>query len=168
MKIFSNMFSILLLFLCTLFVSCAGVFDVFDGNSSSSNSNTGYVVVKTKPRTVLPNANIDDFTDFELKGNDKVLFSAATFEKLTSQQIELETGSYEFTLSAKLNTVAFTSDAVSATVSVGQVTPLSFTLSSTADTGSFSLTVEFNGNTAAAVATLSTTGGGEYTKRIYR
>ena len=154
MKIFSNMFSILLLLLCTLFVSCAGVFDVFDGNSSSSNSNTGYVVVKTKSRTVLPNANIDDFTDFELKGNDKVLFSAATLKELTSQQIELETGSYEFKLSAKLNTVAFISEAVSATVSVGQVTPLSFTLSSTANTGSFSLTLEFDGSASKAIAKL--------------
>ena len=162
MKIFSNMFSILLLFLCTLFVSCSGLFESF--NDDSSSTKTGYITLSvTTPRTVLPSADTSKLTNLVLKGTKTtesgLEIRADTLSELTSKQIELETGSYEFTLSAKLNDVDFTSEAVSATVSVGQVTPLSFTLSSTADTGSFSLTVEFEGSATKATAKLFQGGG---------
>ena len=164
-----NLFPILsILLLCTLFVSCSGLFESF--NDDSSSAKTGYITLSvTTPRTVLPSADTSKLTNLVLKGtktgSDSLEKTADTLSELTSQQIELETGEWSFTLSAKLNDVDFKSETVSANISIGEVTPLSFTLSSTA-TGSFSLTLEFNGNTAAAVATLSTTGGGVYQANI--
>ena len=160
MKNFSIIFSILLLLLCTLFVSCSGLFESF--NDDSSSTKTGYITLSvTPPRTVLPSADTSKLTNLVLTGiktgSDSLEKTADTLSELTSQQIELETGVWSFTLSAKLNDVDFTSEAVSATVSVGQVTPLSFTLTST-EKGGFSLTVEFEGSATKAIAKLL--GGG--------
>ena len=157
-----NLFPILsILLLCTLFVSCSGLFESF--NDDSSSAKTGYITLSVNtPRTVLPSADKSKLTNLVLEGTKTaesgLEIRADSLSELTSKQIELETGSWSFTLSAKLNDVDFTSETVSANISAGDVTPISFTLSSTA-TGSFSLTVEFEGNATKATAKLFQGGG---------
>lgn len=139
--------------LAFIFLSCSNAIQPKENVEKTDNS-PAYICVKSaalsdSSRTALPSTSISSLSDLVLTGNKTgtiptELARSDTFSELTSNVIEIEPGSWSFTLSANLNGVAF-SGTSSAVVVGGQSASLGFLLSSSADDGGFSITVYFDG-----------------------
>lgn len=66
MKFFSRFLYIFLSIIIFIFCSCSGLFSAFD--SEEAKENTGFIRVKNAERTILPNTDTSDLTDFVLTG----------------------------------------------------------------------------------------------------
>ncbi len=139
--------------LAFIFLSCSNAIQPKENVEKTDNS-PAYICVKSaalsdSSRTALPSTSIRGLSDLVITGNKTgtiptELARSDTFSELTSNVIEIEPGSWSFTLSANLNGVAF-SGTSSAVVVGGQSASLGFLLSSSADDGGFSITVYFDG-----------------------
>ncbi len=139
--------------LAFIFLSCSNAIQPKENVEKTDNS-PAYICVKSaalsdSSRTALPSTSISSLSDLVLTGNKTgtiptELARSDTFSELSSNVIEIEPGSWSFTLSANLNGVAF-SGTSSAVVVGGQSASLGFLLSSSADDGGFSITVYFDG-----------------------
>lgn len=160
--VFSRLFAVVV---CTLFsltlISCSNLFES-ESFDASNETGTAYICVKsagtaTSSRTVFPTADSSKLTNLVLKGTKQSgstptgtqieLASAATLEALSSQKIEIESGSWTFKLTATMNGVAF-SGTTTAVAKAGKTINLRFQLTpdSSIDKGGFSITVFFEGD----------------------
>ena len=153
------------LVVCVLFsfvlVACSNLFES-ESFDASDESGTAYICVKSagttnSNRTIFPTADANKLTNLVLKGTktsvsnptgtEIELARADSLEALSSQRIEIETGNWDFTLTATLNGVAF-SGSTTARLRAGKTVNLKFQL--TPDTsitkGGFSITVFFEGD----------------------
>ena len=147
-KLLLLLLKIACLFLGFSLLSCSNIF------KSEEVTEKAYICVKDagikeSARTVMPSANQNDLRDLVLKGtkagaSEQTLANADSFSGLSSSAIEIESGSWNFTLSASLNGVAF-SGTSSANVRAGRTIPLSFDLSTSQTKGGFSIQVFFEG-----------------------
>ena len=163
-------------------ISCSNLIDSKAESSSSSqvtqsadgktyirvgtvSKNAGTATsAKGTSRTVLPNTDTRELTNLVLGGMKrdsadeemKVLAQSGTLAELSQKSIELAAGEWFFNLSATSNGATFVGE-TEATLTTGQVTALSFVLSSTATNGGFSLTVNFEGTAACVVGTVLNT-----------
>lgn len=160
--VFSRLFAVVV---CTLFsltlISCSNLFES-ESFDASNETGTAYICVKsagtaTSSRTVFPTADSSKLTNLVLKGTKQSgstptgtqieLASAATLEALSSQKIEIESGSWTFKLTATMNGVAF-SGTTTAVAKAGKTINLRFQLTpdSSIDKGGFSIKLMVEGD----------------------
>ena len=142
--------------------SCSNILDAIKTNESADGKT--YIQVKAKTsieRTIFPRASASDLTDLTLTGyigsdtsNQKTFATAANYSALVAQKIQIEPGTWNFTLSAKLDGVDFSGTQRSVTISAGTINKLSFTLTSSTN-GGMSITVVFSGEADSVTATLT-------------
>ena len=162
MKFFSRFLYIFLSIIIFLFCSCSGLFSAFD--SEEAKENTGFIRVKNSERTILPNTDTSDLTDFvltgEKEGSTKVLANVDSFEELSAETIELECGTWTFTLSAKSkSTNATFSASLEKSIETASTTELSFILETEYTTGSLCIEISIVDNWNKAELSLKTGGG---------
>ncbi len=150
-----------------LLASCSnGMLDFASGKKSSGDNSTvksekAYLVIGSAnvaeiseggSRTVFTPNEIGELTDFVLTGSlqgsetEKIEETAANLEELKGKTIELVSGTWNFTLSAKLEGVEFVGKRESLPVRGGtasQPVQISFMLESTIEYGGMSVCVEF-------------------------
>lgn len=146
-----------------LLVSCS---DMFTNKKSfeTQNDEKAYVIVSDKStvarmaqKTISPSAELSDLTGFSLTAKktkfpdsatinspeSETLASAGKFDDLPSS-IEVEPGTWTFTLTAELDEISFTSTLTDIVIAKGSTTPLSFTLAPESETkGGLDLKVTF-------------------------
>gem|GEM_PF-5986139 len=137
------------------FFSCS---DGLDDNAKKTDSADGktYLVVGSASmvqRTLKTKIDLDDLSSFVLKRSldsdqEEVLASADSLEELKKEQIEIEVGLWDFTLSAQYtepvtaSTITF-SGSTSEEIEAGKVNSISFALEAKDSFGGLSITVEF-------------------------
>ncbi len=114
-----------------LFVSCSNIFNEPDTDAKS----TLYIRLSDNAvRTIFPDTSIDDFTDFNLTGTKgessevQNLGAWATADALADAAVEIDSGEWRLTLSAKKEGKTF-SGSTTINVKSGEVNIASFTLS---------------------------------------
>ncbi len=142
-------------------ISCSNLFES-ESFDASDESGTAYICVKSagttnSNRTIFPTADANKLTNLILKGTKSVgsettgteieLASADTLEVLSSQKIEIESGSWTFKLTATMNGVAF-SGTTTAVAKAGKTINLRFQLTpdSSIDKGGFSIKLMVEGD----------------------
>ncbi|MBR1536995.1 MAG: hypothetical protein IJ630_08655 [Treponema sp.] len=149
-KISSTIFKLLSILFLPLLFSCSNLTD----DSSALKSKNGLAIIKvgvenTDARTILPAIEI---TNLVLKGKyeggtEETLASAETLSEMSSKEIEIQTGNWEFTLTAKVSGTAYTATITKDIESQGE-NPLNFTLEPASGTtkGSLDFSMTFTGN----------------------
>lgn len=127
---FSKYIFVIFTLVSLIFVSCSNIFD----ESETDSKSTLYIRLSDKAgRTILPDTSIDDFTDFILIGTKgesteaQNLGTWSTAEALDDASVEIDSGEWSLTLSAKKEGVAF-SGTTTVNVKSGEVNTASFTL----------------------------------------
>ena len=137
------------------FFSCSDGLNDYAKKTDSADGKT-YLVVGSASmvqRTLKTKIDLDDLTSFVLKrslasGQEEVLASADSLEELKKEQIEIEVGLWDFTLSAQYtepdtaSTITF-SGSTSEEIEAGKVNSISFALEAKDSFGGLSITVEF-------------------------
>ena len=144
-----------ILIITALFLSCSHNFSIPNETVlvKGKTSDSTYITLKVDVdscRTVLPDADLSQFTNFILKGtkqgeSEQTLGSWDSLNLMQNATIAASTGSWTFTLTAKQNGSTF-SGTVQKEITTGK-NSLSFTLSLTdvgTGKGSFSITVDFS------------------------
>ena len=137
------------------FFSCSDGLNDYAKKTDSADGKT-YLVVGSASmvqRTLKTKIDLDDLSSFVLKrslasGQEEVLASADSLEELKKEQIEIEVGLWDFTLSAQYtepdsaSTITF-SGSTSEEIEAGKVNSISFALEAEDSFGGLSITVEF-------------------------
>lgn len=159
-------FCIFVAFVC---VACSGLFsDISDNSSSSSKARVSVNAAFTSSRTVLPQMfDTADLQNLELKGGktgeeEKTLMSAKSLAELQEQSIEIDAGTYNFTLTAEVGSAKFESKLEDVSVNTESETKLNFTLLGvTKGTFAISLAGDFSDVTKVlAIVTKENANGG--------
>ena len=164
-------FCIFVAFVC---VACSGLFsDIGDNSSSSSKARISVNAAFTSSRTVLPQMfDTEDLQNLELKGGktgeeEKTLMSAESLAELQEQSIEIDAGTYNFTLTAEVGSAKFESKLEDVSVNTESETKLNFTLLGvTKGTFAISLAGDFSDVTKVlAIVTKENAGGSAFINR---
>ena len=137
------------------FFSCSDGLNDYAKKTESADGKT-YLVVGSASmvqRTLKTKIDLDDLSSFVLKRSldsdqEEVLASADSLEELKKEQIEIEVGLWDFTLSAQYtepdsaSTITF-SGSTSEEIEAGKVNSISFALEAEDSFGGLSITVEF-------------------------
>lgn len=137
------------------FFSCSDGLNDYAKKTDSADGKT-YLVVGSASmvqRTLKTKIDLDDLSSFVLKRSldsdqEEVLASADSLEELKKEQIEIEVGLWDFTLSAQYtepdtaSTITF-SGSTSEEIEAGKVNSISFVLEAEDSFGGLSITVEF-------------------------
>ncbi|MBQ7159849.1 MAG: InlB B-repeat-containing protein, partial [Treponema sp.] len=149
----------------TLLWSCSNGFEERVGQVHSSDGKTYLVIdsASVASRSVNPGESDTDtskLTDFVLKGtpengSETELATTNSLVELKEKQIEIITGNWSFTLTAKLYGIDF-SGTTTAEIKVGEINTISFELKSVQTYGGINITVVFDAdpNLTEVVATL--------------
>ena len=152
-----------------LFFSCSGI--VQNGTETQNSADGGtYLVIgsASMARSIAPSDSDKDASNlvsFVLKGtreeDEEITLAGdetpiADLAALSEQRIPIQTGSWSFTLTAKLNGVAF-SGTTTATIVAETTNTISFEMKAVENYGGMSVTVNFSDtNVTEVVATLKT------------
>ncbi|MBQ8013753.1 MAG: hypothetical protein IJ257_05085 [Treponema sp.] len=149
-KISSTIFKLLSILFLPLLFSCSNLTD----DSSALKSKNGLATIKvdvenTDARTILPAIEITDLalTGKYESGSEESLATAQTLDEMSSKEIEIQTGNWEFTLAAKVSGTAYTATITKDIESQGE-NSLNFTLEPASGTtkGSLDFSMTFTGN----------------------
>ena len=139
-----------------IFVSCQN--GITEKNTTEKVSQKGRIVVSANATTVSreaanPDLSLSNFSDFKLYASTSALpanleslnpiASGNTVEELNDPAIELDTGIWNFALSASLNGVSFSGTNNNFEVSSGSTNTISFTLTPDIDGGGLEVTITF-------------------------
>lgn len=118
-----------LLFISVLFITACS--DVFNNSEKSDKAIITISLEQSESRTVIPVYDFESFTNFTLTGiknnNTEILGNWNTYADLESADIKIDTGSWDFTLTAKKDNENFTGT-TTAEVTSGETVSLSFKL----------------------------------------
>ena len=155
MKLIKTIFA---LALAAFTISCSNLTEDFSSTPAKNAAKDGMAYIrvsienqdKSSFRTLLPQI---ETTNLVLKGGrngseQTELAKADSIAELEEKEIEIQTGEWNFTLTAMVSGVAFTSGPVTATIESGSTNPLSFTLEpadTTVTTGTLDFSLTFTG-----------------------
>lgn len=164
MKKLSKLTAIFSLCFAATILSCSNnVNDDISPLLPQENSKTAYITVKVEnqdgsARTLLPAVEISNLV---LKGafagqEQKTLASADTLAQMSAAKIEITTGLWDFTLTAKVSGADFIATAPETTIEAGSGNNLSFTLEPVSGgingKGKLEFNLSFTGNSTGYVA----------------
>ena len=147
-------------------VSCSALFggDDSDDDVEYSADGKSYITINAKAlsRTLMPTAKLADLTNIKLTGaldgveKTEPLLKVGTYTDLSSAKVEIETGTWEFTLCANYGEVVL-KGSTTQEIKSGTVTKLTFVLKGEASYGGLDIALKIKSGTADKVtATLMT------------
>ena len=133
-------------------ISCSNLFDDDNKKTEAADPGKAYITVnvenqtKSSSRTLLPSISI---TELVLKGtlsgqSEQTLAKTDTLEQMSAKAIEIQTGEWTFTLTAKVSGATYSGTDTKTIVSGGE-NPLSFTLEPSVTTGALDFSLSFTG-----------------------
>ena len=138
----------------TLFASCKNA--VIDNSTKPSvqEIQMAYLKIgntKVAYRTLKPTASTSDLTNLVLTGSrsgdetqqNRELANAETLSELKSQTIQLQTGTWDFTLTADMGNYSFSGSKTGVKITADGENRITFTLTSTGNEGEFSVKIIF-------------------------
>ena len=147
----------------------------FQGHKPYSKEGKTYLVVKNttiNERTINPSGNdidLSSLSNLELTGELKTdestfgtpitLAQADTYTELCSLEIELDPGTWNFTLTADLHNIPFSGTVENKEIERYQHNVIEFLLTSTIEYGGISITIPFTGDADKVTAILTTPTG---------
>ena len=173
---------IILLCFIALLVSCSGLFTTKKSSEQKNEDKQAYISVQLqtdKSRmaqgTLFPESQKTDLTDFVLTGKlgdtgaEQTLKEATTLTDLTSAPIALDPGSWNFTLTAKLDGISFISELSKVQVNAGVNETVEFALEpvSTVTKGGLDVTVKFPDTATSVQVSLQKFDGGTPEENTY-
>ncbi len=149
--------------------ACSNVLDASSGKKTSADGKTYLVVgsatvlrssTQMAARSISYDADADALSNLVLTGTrsggeEQTLATATSLSALTGTQIEIQTGTWSFTLTAELNGISF-ADSTTATIEAEETNKISFTLASTVSYGGLSISLSFSDADSAISSVVAT------------